>query len=185
MAKAPVKPEAAAQRPLILVVDDSEDIRNFFRVMLKPRYDTRLAGDGAAALLVGNSGGRPVENRICLVGVVARRLVQHVEQGAVVVVDVMGNVSRPVGGRPGGSAHRIFSCEWVSPDMTGHGKRPIVFAETGHYFLDIILFSFNIMIVQNAAGKVVAPSRRRSFGPCPAYSRARKRCRSMPRRFSL
>jgi len=50
MAKAPVKPEAAARRPLILVVDDSEDIRNFFRVMLKPRYDTRLARDGAAAL---------------------------------------------------------------------------------------------------------------------------------------
>jgi cyclic di-GMP phosphodiesterase len=50
MAQAPTKPKAAARRPLVLVVDDSEDIRNLFQSMLKPRYDTRLASDGNAAL---------------------------------------------------------------------------------------------------------------------------------------
>ncbi|HKI62997.1 MAG TPA: HD domain-containing phosphohydrolase [Burkholderiales bacterium] len=50
MAKAHTEPEAAAKRPLILVVDDSEDIRNFVHTMLKPRYDTRLAMNGASAL---------------------------------------------------------------------------------------------------------------------------------------
>ena len=50
MAEAPSKPERAARRPLILVVDDSDDIRNLFQVMLKPRYDTRLANGGTTGL---------------------------------------------------------------------------------------------------------------------------------------
>ncbi len=52
MAESPPKPkpEAPARRPLVLVVDDNGDIRRFFETMLKPRYDTRLAVDGTAAL---------------------------------------------------------------------------------------------------------------------------------------
>jgi putative two-component system response regulator len=46
----PATPGTAAKRPLILVVDDSEDIRNFVHTMLKPRYDTRLAMNAASAL---------------------------------------------------------------------------------------------------------------------------------------
>ena len=32
-----------SHRPLILVADDSEDIRNLFGVMLKSNYDVRFA----------------------------------------------------------------------------------------------------------------------------------------------
>ena len=38
------------QRPLILVVDDSEDIRNLFAAMLKPKYDLKFAASGNEAL---------------------------------------------------------------------------------------------------------------------------------------
>ena len=50
MAQAPDTPATPAKRPLILIVDDSEDVRNFVHTMLKPRYDTRLAMNGASAL---------------------------------------------------------------------------------------------------------------------------------------
>ncbi|MGH8739169.1 MAG: response regulator, partial [Burkholderiales bacterium] len=50
MAEAPTKLAAAARRPLILIVDDSDDIRRFFQTMLKPRYDLRLAVDGPTGL---------------------------------------------------------------------------------------------------------------------------------------
>ncbi|MGA8006129.1 MAG: HD domain-containing phosphohydrolase [Burkholderiales bacterium] len=50
MADAPTKTDGAARRPLILVADDSEDIRNLFQAMLKPRYELRLANNGNTAL---------------------------------------------------------------------------------------------------------------------------------------
>jgi len=50
MAEIPTTPGTAAKRPLILIVDDSDDMRRFVQTMLKPRYDTKLAVDGAAAL---------------------------------------------------------------------------------------------------------------------------------------
>ena len=39
-----------AQRPLILVADDSEDIRNLFEVMLKPKYDLKFAANSDETL---------------------------------------------------------------------------------------------------------------------------------------
>jgi putative two-component system response regulator len=61
MAEAPPKPkpEAPAKRPLVLVVDDNGDIRRFFETMLKPRYDTRLATDGTAALAAATQAPPP------------------------------------------------------------------------------------------------------------------------------
>ena len=50
MAKAPDTPASAAKRPLVLIADDSVDIRRFVHTMIKPRYDTRLAVDGKSAL---------------------------------------------------------------------------------------------------------------------------------------
>ena len=50
MAQAPDTPATPARRPLVLVVDDSEDIRNFVHTMLKPRYDTRLAMNAASGM---------------------------------------------------------------------------------------------------------------------------------------
>ena len=50
MPEAPLQPKDAARRPLILVADDSEDIRNLFQAMLKPRYEVRLANNGNTAL---------------------------------------------------------------------------------------------------------------------------------------
>jgi putative two-component system response regulator len=41
----------AARRPLVLVVDDSEDIRALLGTLLKRRYDVRLAADGHEAIL--------------------------------------------------------------------------------------------------------------------------------------
>lgn len=41
---------AGKKRPLVLVVDDAEEQRKLLSLMLKPRYDTRLAVDGAQAL---------------------------------------------------------------------------------------------------------------------------------------
>ncbi len=38
------------RRPLILVADDSEDIRNLFDAMLKPKYDLKFAENGAQTL---------------------------------------------------------------------------------------------------------------------------------------
>ena len=39
-----------SRRPLILVADDSEDIRNLFGIMLKSKYDVRFAIDSNEAL---------------------------------------------------------------------------------------------------------------------------------------
>ena len=64
MAQAPNEPGTAAQRQLILVVDDSEDIRQFVHTMLKPRYDTRLAMNGASAL--AGAGRTPQPDLILL-----------------------------------------------------------------------------------------------------------------------
>ena len=50
MAQSPDTAQGPAKRPLILVVDDSEDIRNFVHTMLKPRYDTRLAMNAASGM---------------------------------------------------------------------------------------------------------------------------------------
>ena len=50
MSSAPPKPAAAQRLPLILAIDDDEDILALFGVMLKPRYALRLAGDGAKGL---------------------------------------------------------------------------------------------------------------------------------------
>ena len=50
-AKAPAKaPPEASKRPLILIVDDSDDIRKFVHTMLKPRYDTRLTMNAASGM---------------------------------------------------------------------------------------------------------------------------------------
>ena len=38
------------KRHLVLIADDAEDSRTLFAMMLKPRYDTRLASSGMAAL---------------------------------------------------------------------------------------------------------------------------------------
>ena len=59
MAEAPINPDGAARRPLILVVDDSVDIRNFFQVTLKPHYDTRLAVDGPTGLAAAAKSPAP------------------------------------------------------------------------------------------------------------------------------
>lgn len=59
MAQAPSQPKAAARRPLVLVIDDSDDIRNLFQVMLKPRYDTRLAPDGRIGLAAAVKAPQP------------------------------------------------------------------------------------------------------------------------------
>jgi len=50
---APATPDAqtgAARRPLVLVVDDSEDIRALLGTLLKRRYEVRVAADGHEAL---------------------------------------------------------------------------------------------------------------------------------------
>ena len=39
-----------SRRPLILVADDSEDIRNLLGMMLKPKYDLRFAANSDQAL---------------------------------------------------------------------------------------------------------------------------------------
>jgi putative two-component system response regulator len=49
MAEQPSTPSTAGRRPLILVADDSQDVRSFFQMLLKARYDTRLAADGKEA----------------------------------------------------------------------------------------------------------------------------------------
>ncbi len=61
MAQAPTKPkpEAAAKRTLILIVDDSEDIRNFWQAMLKSKYDTRVAPDGRSGLAAAMKAPQP------------------------------------------------------------------------------------------------------------------------------
>lgn len=41
---------AARRRPLVLVADDGADLRALLSVMLKPRYETRLASNGKEAL---------------------------------------------------------------------------------------------------------------------------------------
>lgn len=54
IAPASATPDAnagAARRPLVLVVDDSEDIRALLGTLLKRRYDVRLAADGHEAIL--------------------------------------------------------------------------------------------------------------------------------------
>lgn len=47
-----IDPQAPATRgrPLVLVVDDAEESRTLLSLMLKPRYDTRLAKNGTEAL---------------------------------------------------------------------------------------------------------------------------------------
>lgn len=49
----------AARRPLVLVIDDADDSRMLFAMMLKPRYDTRLAGSGTEALHAAKEEPRP------------------------------------------------------------------------------------------------------------------------------
>jgi putative two-component system response regulator len=49
-APAPDAQSGAARRPLVLVVDDSEDIRALLGTLLKRRYDVRLAADGHEAV---------------------------------------------------------------------------------------------------------------------------------------
>ncbi|HUJ86816.1 MAG TPA: HD domain-containing phosphohydrolase [Burkholderiales bacterium] len=58
-APARTKPGAASKRPLVLAVDDSEDVRNFLQAMLKPKYDTRLAADGRSALAAALKDPQP------------------------------------------------------------------------------------------------------------------------------
>jgi putative two-component system response regulator len=50
---------SAAKRPLVLVVDDADDSRTLFAMMLKPRYDTRLAASGTEALFAAKEEPRP------------------------------------------------------------------------------------------------------------------------------
>jgi len=59
MAQSPETPTRQARRPLILVVDDSEDIRNFVHTMLKPRYDTRLAMNAASGMAGATQAPQP------------------------------------------------------------------------------------------------------------------------------
>jgi len=47
------------KRPLVLVADDAEDSRTLFALMLKPRYDTRLAATGTEALYAAKLEPRP------------------------------------------------------------------------------------------------------------------------------
>jgi len=47
------------RRPLILVADDDADIRNLFKVMLKPKYDLKFAVDGGSALAEANTEPLP------------------------------------------------------------------------------------------------------------------------------
>src|SRR5471032_1946283 len=42
-AQPPIIPANMARRPVILVADDSEDIRNLFGIMLKKNYDVKFA----------------------------------------------------------------------------------------------------------------------------------------------
>ena len=50
MSSAPPKQISAPRLPLILAVDDDDDILALYGVMLKPRYALRLAGDGEKGL---------------------------------------------------------------------------------------------------------------------------------------
>jgi putative two-component system response regulator len=50
MQNASPKPTAKLDRPLILAVDDDEDILALYGAMLQPRYALRLAGDGEKGL---------------------------------------------------------------------------------------------------------------------------------------
>ena len=50
MYSAPPKPAAAPRLPLILAVDDDDDILALYGVMLKPRYALRLASNGEKGL---------------------------------------------------------------------------------------------------------------------------------------
>lgn len=49
----------AGKRPMVLVADDAEDSRALFAMMLKPRYDTRLASSGTEALCAANEEPQP------------------------------------------------------------------------------------------------------------------------------
>jgi len=46
----PQAPAGAPRRPLVLVVDDSDDIRALLGTLLKRRYDVRMAADGHEAI---------------------------------------------------------------------------------------------------------------------------------------
>jgi len=50
---------APVRRPLVLVADDAPDSRTLFAMMLKPRYDTRLASSGTEALYAANVEPKP------------------------------------------------------------------------------------------------------------------------------
>lgn len=50
---------AAGKRPVVLVADDAEDSRALLAMMLKPRYDTRLASSGTEALCAANEEPQP------------------------------------------------------------------------------------------------------------------------------
>lgn len=50
---------AAERRPLVLVVDDSEDIRALLGTLLKRRYEVRVAADGNEAILAAAKLPRP------------------------------------------------------------------------------------------------------------------------------
>jgi putative two-component system response regulator len=48
-----------ARRPMILVADDSEDIRSLFATILKDKYSVKLASNGKEALLLAESEPQP------------------------------------------------------------------------------------------------------------------------------
>jgi putative two-component system response regulator len=55
---------AAERRPVILVADDSEDMRNLFQAMLKGKYDLKFAETGTKALVEADS--EPIPDLILL-----------------------------------------------------------------------------------------------------------------------
>ena len=48
-----------SRRPLILVADDSEDIRNLFEVMLKAKYDLKFASNSDETLVEADTDPLP------------------------------------------------------------------------------------------------------------------------------
>ena len=55
---------AAVRRPVILVADDSEDMRNLFQVMLKSKYELKFAETGTQALALADT--EPIPDLILL-----------------------------------------------------------------------------------------------------------------------
>jgi putative two-component system response regulator len=59
MSDATPPPNPAERRPVVLVVDDVEDIRNLFRVALSKQYTVKLAANGEQALLAADTEPLP------------------------------------------------------------------------------------------------------------------------------